>query len=122
MNIAGIYDYLVRARRELWSTLEEAPGEVLSRPLLGGSQFHCIQDLVHHPAAVEDGWIHKDILREEPVRNSVPALQKTENGPVYAAVGLETLLMEATTPLRLAEPSQSPIVRLGKLLFVSREK
>ncbi len=79
MNISQTYDYLVRARRDLWSTLESLPDEVLSRPLLKGERFRCIKDLVFHTAAVEDGWIHYTILCDEPVENSFPALKGTED-------------------------------------------
>jgi uncharacterized damage-inducible protein DinB len=92
MNIPEIYDYLVRARRDLWGTLESLPDEVLSRPLLDGSEFHCIKDLVIHVPAVEDGWIHEDILREQPVWQTSPALKNAESGPGYAGFALETLL------------------------------
>ena len=92
MNIPETYDYLVRARRDLWATLEGAPDEVLSRPLLEGSRFHCIKDLMFHVPAVEDYWIHEDILRNEPVRKSIPALMKARGGPVYGGFALETLL------------------------------
>ena len=34
MNTPETYDYLVRARRDLWATLEGVPDEVLSRSLL----------------------------------------------------------------------------------------
>src|SRR5258707_11967189 len=37
MNIPETYDYLVRARRDLWARLESVRDEVLSRPLLSGS-------------------------------------------------------------------------------------
>jgi hypothetical protein len=37
---------------------------------------------------VEDGWIHEDILREQLVRNTIPALKNTQAGPVYGAVAL----------------------------------
>jgi uncharacterized damage-inducible protein DinB len=79
MNIAQTYDYLVRARRDLWSTLEGLSDEVLSRPLLKGERFHCIKDLVFHIAAVEDGWIHYTIVCDEPVENSFPTLKGTED-------------------------------------------
>jgi hypothetical protein len=39
MNIPEAYDYLVRARRDLWAALEQVPDEVLSRPLLDGERF-----------------------------------------------------------------------------------
>ena len=92
MNIAETYDYLIRARRDLWAALESVPSEVLSRPLLGGEQFHCIKDLVFHVATVEDGWLHLDILRDEPVLKTTSALKDTGSGPVYAAFALSTLL------------------------------
>ncbi len=74
MNITETYDYLMRARRDLWAALESVPDEVLSHPSLGGSEFHCIKDLVFHVAAVQDGWVHEDILREQPVLQTTPAL------------------------------------------------
>jgi uncharacterized damage-inducible protein DinB len=74
MNIPEAYDYLVRARRDLWGTLEGVP-EVLSRPLLDGARLHCIKDLVFHVAVVEDCWLHEDILRDQPVRKTIPAFQ-----------------------------------------------
>lgn len=43
MNIPETYDYLVRARRDLWAKLESVPDEVLSRPLLDGSMRHTAQ-------------------------------------------------------------------------------
>ena len=92
MNIAEGYDYLVRARRDLWAMLEGVPDEVLSRPLLNGAKLHCIKDLAFHVASVEDFWIHEEILREQPLRQTVPALKDTQGGPVFAGVALETLL------------------------------
>jgi uncharacterized damage-inducible protein DinB len=92
MNIPETYDYLVRARRDLWATLNSVPDQVLSRPLLDGAQVHCIKDLLFHIPSVEDGWIHEDILREEPVLVTIPALKDTQGGPVYASVALATLL------------------------------
>ena len=58
MNIPQTYDYLMRARQDLWAALESAPDEILSRPMLGGSGHHCIKDLLFHIACVQDGWIH----------------------------------------------------------------
>jgi hypothetical protein len=74
INIPEIYDYLVRARRDLWTTLEGVPDEVLSRPLLDCERFRCIKDLVMQPLDVEDGWIHGDILRDK-------TLQHIRGGP-----------------------------------------
>jgi uncharacterized damage-inducible protein DinB len=92
MNIPETYDYLMRARRDLWAALETVPDEVLSRPLLDGGRFHCIKDLVVHVAEVEDGWIHGDILREDLVQTAFPELRDSEGGPVYAGFALELLL------------------------------
>jgi uncharacterized damage-inducible protein DinB len=92
MDIPTTYGYLSRARRDLWSALEAVPDEVLSRPLLNGERFHCIKDLVFHIASVEDGWLHEDIQRKEPILFTFPNLLNTEGGPEYAAFSLKTLL------------------------------
>jgi uncharacterized damage-inducible protein DinB len=92
MNIHETYNYLVRARRDLWATLEAVPDEVLSRPLLDGARLHSIKDLVFHVAVVEDGWLHEDILRRQPVLNTIPALKDSDGGPIYAGFALTTLL------------------------------
>jgi hypothetical protein len=52
----------------LWATLESVPDEVLSRPLLDGARLDCIKGLVFHVAAVEDFWIHDDLLRQARAR------------------------------------------------------
>ncbi|MBB6100119.1 putative damage-inducible protein DinB [Deinobacterium chartae] len=92
MNIPQTYNYLVRARRDLWASLEAAPNEVLSRPLLGGSRFHCIKDLVFHIANVEDSWLHLDILRVDPVLEAFAPLREAGDRPVYAGFALGVLL------------------------------
>ena len=92
MNIPETYDYLVRARRDLWATLEAVPDEVLSRPLLNGDRFHCIKDLVFHLASVEDGWTNGNILQREPLFMNTRAFAGTRGGPEYAGFKLETLL------------------------------
>ncbi len=89
MNIPETYDYLVRARRKLWAGLQGVPGEVLSRPLLDGDRFHCIKDLMFHVAATEDFWIREEILREQPMRQTVSALKDTQGGPIFAGSALE---------------------------------
>ncbi|MGC1300726.1 MAG: hypothetical protein WA869_37325 [Alloacidobacterium sp.] len=43
MTVPEIYDYLVRARRDLWATLEGVPDEVLSRQVLDGKRLHSDQ-------------------------------------------------------------------------------
>jgi uncharacterized damage-inducible protein DinB len=92
MIVSQIYDYLMRARRDLWASLEHVPDDVLSHPVLHGQGLHCIKDLVFHVAAVEDGWIHEDILRTQPLLETTPALKDTAGGPAYAAVPLGALL------------------------------
>jgi uncharacterized damage-inducible protein DinB len=92
MNIRETYDYLVRARRDLWAALEGVPDEVLSRLLLNGKRLHCIKDLVFHIASTEDFWLHEEILRKQPVRQTIPAFKDTQGGPVFAGFPLKTLL------------------------------
>jgi uncharacterized damage-inducible protein DinB len=92
VDIPQMYDYLVRARRELWTALGAVPDELLSRALLTGDRFHCIKDLLFHVPAVEDGWIHEDILRVDPIWVSHPAVKDTDGGPSIAAVPLASLL------------------------------
>jgi len=92
MNIQEAYDYLVRARRDLWATLQSVPDEILSRQLLGGEKLHCIKDLVFHIASVEDFWVREEILREQPLRQTIPALKDTQGGPIFANFALKTLL------------------------------
>ncbi len=77
MNIHETYHYPIRARRDLFDALQSAPDEVLSRPLPSGSAFQCIKDLLFHLVAVEDGWIHEDILRVDPVLLGNPGLKDT---------------------------------------------
>jgi uncharacterized damage-inducible protein DinB len=91
MTIPEIYDYLVRARRDLWATLETVPDEVLSRHLLQGEDMHCIKDLIFHTAAVEDGWLHYTILQDEPVKKSQADWRDVEV-PMGAGVTLSRLL------------------------------
>lgn len=92
MNIPETYGYLMRARRDLWTTLESMPDEVLSSPLIGGPRFQCIKDLVFHIAGVEDGWVHCTILRDEPVQVSTPIIRDIQEGPFCAEIPLGTLL------------------------------
>ena len=92
MNIPEAYDYLVHARRDLWTALEGVPDEALSRPLLSGAKLHSIKDLVFHVVCVEDFWLQEEILREQPLRRTITALKDTPGGPVFAGFALETLL------------------------------
>ncbi|WP_425148002.1 DinB family protein [Deinococcus sp.] len=117
MNIPQTYDYLVRARRDLWTTLESVPDEVLSRPLIGGPRFQCIKDLVFHIAGVEDGWLHYTILQDEPVQQTFPVVKDIQDGPFCAQVPLGTLLaywraVEESTLAYLAGLTDDDLKRL----------
>ena len=92
MNISETYDYLVRARWDLWAALETVPDEVLSSQLLKGKRLHCIKDLVFHIASAEDFWLHEEILRKPPIRQTIPAFTNAQGGPVFAGFPLKTLL------------------------------
>jgi uncharacterized damage-inducible protein DinB len=92
MNIPEAYDYLMRARRDLWTTLESVPDEALSCPLIGGPRFQCVKDLVFHIAGVEDGWLHYTIQQDEPVQLRTPVIKDIQEGPFCAEIPLNTLL------------------------------
>jgi uncharacterized damage-inducible protein DinB len=92
MTINDYYDYLVRARRDLWTFLETMPDEALAKKVVPGPRFECIKDLILHIAEIEDSWVHEDILRDQPVWTTVPELENAQDGPFYAAMPLEVLL------------------------------
>jgi uncharacterized damage-inducible protein DinB len=71
MTITDYYDYLVRARRDLWAFLETMPDDALSKSVIPGERFHSIKDLVLHIPVVEDSWVHEDILRDTPTWESL---------------------------------------------------
>ncbi len=92
MNIQTFYQYLTQARRDLWAGLENLPDEVLSKNMIPAERFHCIKDLLMHIAAVEDSWIHEDILRDTPVWQSALPQALSQDGVFFAATPLETIL------------------------------
>jgi uncharacterized damage-inducible protein DinB len=117
MNITDYYDYLVRARRDLWTFLETMPDEALAKKVLPGPRFECIKDLISHIAAVEDSWIHEDILRDQPVWETVPELENAQDGAFYAEMPLAVLLnywraVEASTLKFLGTLNQTELERL----------
>jgi uncharacterized damage-inducible protein DinB len=63
MRVAEAFDYLTRARRDLWQALEAAPPEALTREFLDRPELRSILDLVFHIAVVSDCWLHEDILQ-----------------------------------------------------------
>lgn len=117
MNIPETYEYLVRARRDLWATLEGVPDEVLARPLLNGDRFRCIKDLVWHIAEVEDGWLHGDIQRVPPVQDHLPGAQNLRGRPFYDDVPLAPMLdywraVEESTRAYLARLDAAELARV----------
>jgi uncharacterized damage-inducible protein DinB len=91
MNISQSYNYLMRARRDLWTTLEALPIDVLVKPLLNG-RFHCIKDLLYHIPMIEDGWTHCTILGDEPVLDSFSTLKDLGESPDCSSLELRVLL------------------------------
>lgn len=81
MNPTDTYEYLSRARRDLWATLEATPDNLLRRALLQGDRFHSILDLLLHTAEVEDGWIHGDFQGLPMVQERHPDVQAWPGGP-----------------------------------------
>ena len=117
MTISEIYDYLVRTRRDLWTTLESVPNEVLTAPLLKGERFHSIMDLAFHIPDTEDGWLHWTILEDQPVQHTIPAIKEIPNGPLDAGFRLEVLLdywrrVEASTLAYLATLTDTELNRV----------
>jgi uncharacterized damage-inducible protein DinB len=92
MTVTDYYDYLVRARHDLWAFLETMSDDALAKKVLPGPRFECIKDLISHIMAVEDSWIHEDILRDQPVWETVPELENAQDGAFYSAMLLEMLL------------------------------
>jgi hypothetical protein len=93
------------------------PDEILSRPLLNGGRLHCIKDLVFHVAVVEDCWLHEDILREQPVLETIPPLKGAKWAPVYAGFALKTPLdywhlVEQSTLAYLATLTDAEVKRI----------
>ncbi|ULH16020.1 DinB family protein [Deinococcus sp. KNUC1210] len=117
MKIPEIYDYLMRARRDLWATLESVPDDVLARPVLNGQRFHCIKDLVFHIAGTEDGWLHYTILEDAPVQQTFAGVKDIPDGPFCEAVPLGTLLdywraVEQSTLTYLSKLTDDDLKRL----------
>jgi|SRR6185312_5713614 len=92
MDIPDTYNYLIRARRDLWTALEGVSDAMLSMPIPNGEQLRCIKDIVFHIAGVEDFWIHEDILLDEPVLHRTAALQELRAGAAAASFPITTLV------------------------------
>ena len=117
MNANSYYDYLVRARCDLWAFLETIPDEALAKKVLPGPRFECIKDLLLHIAVVEDSWIHEDILRDQPVWETALPIENPQDGPHYASTPLQTILeywraVEASTLKFLESLNPSELERL----------
>ena len=126
MDIPGFYDYLTRARRDLWAVLEATPDEVLARDVIPGKRFHSIKDLLVHIPVVEDSWLHYDILGAQPHLETVPIIPETKDGP-YAEMPLPDILeywrvVEGNTQVYLSKLIPSELARRiqddGKIVSV----
>ena len=82
----------MRARRDLWASLETIPDETLSKAVIPGERFHSIKDLILHVPAVEDSWLHEDILQDQPIWEGTSDLEGAADGPYYASKSLSQLL------------------------------
>ena len=92
MTASSFYDYLVRARRDLFSFLRSIPDEALSRDVIPGERFHSIKDLVLHITVVEDSWVHEDILSDKPVWESTVGFPHNFEQAYHASHSLEWML------------------------------
>jgi uncharacterized damage-inducible protein DinB len=92
MDVLTFYRYLIRARQDLWAVLEATPDELLAKPILEGQRFKCLKDLIMHTAAVEDSWLHEDILHDTPVFTHALPEDLWKDGAEFATTPLPTLL------------------------------
>ena len=122
MTPAELYAYLVRSRRDLWEFLESLPDEGLSRTVIpgDGARFRNIKDLVLHVAAVEDSWLHEDILAREPVWTRLPGFPGVLDSPSYGHLPLAFMLeywraVEAATLAYLASVTPGELARLVRV-------
>ncbi len=92
MEIPVFYDYLMRARRDLWAFLTTVPDEVLSKSVIPGERFHSIKDLVLHVPVIEDSWVHEDILRDTPVWESLDGFPDVMERPYHDDKSLAWML------------------------------
>jgi uncharacterized damage-inducible protein DinB len=89
MTLHEFYDYLVRARHDLWDVLATVPDEIASAPMAGGA-WTCLKDLILHTAAVEDSWLHEDVQRTAPLLAAHETLRDVTKDSVRS-VPIETL-------------------------------
>ncbi len=113
MDIHAFYDYLMRARRDLWAFLETVPDDALSKSVIPGQRFHSIKDLVLHIPVIEDSWIHEDILRDTPVWESLAGFPDVMEKPYHDDQSLAWMLAywkdvetSSLTYLAKLEPSE----------------
>jgi uncharacterized damage-inducible protein DinB len=119
VTIFEMHAYLGRARRDLWAALESVPEEVLA----GGA----MKDLVFHIVAVQDGWLHEDILRVPPLLDGFEGLdERSELGRLleyWRAVEMSMLgyleKVDAGELERVVEVHDAPTehYRVGGLLW-----
>jgi uncharacterized damage-inducible protein DinB len=123
MTEKNFYDYLVRARRDLFKFLRSLPDETISRDVIPGERFHSIKDLVLHIGIVEDSWIHEDILKDQPVWEVTSGFPDDFEKAYHPSDSLEWMLkywlnVEKSTLeyLERFEPATSP-----QVLFDSKD-
>ena len=92
MTLQDFYAYLVRARRDLWAFLRTLPDDDLGRAANANGRYHSIKDLLFHTAAVEDSWLHEDILRTNPVWERLEGFPEVLGGPHFDEHPLEWIL------------------------------
>ncbi len=92
MNVQAMYDYVVKARRDLREVLVAAPDDVVSQPLMLADRFRCIKDMLFHIAEVEDGWIQGDIRGVAMVQEAFPTLRNSPGGAAFSGESLPLLL------------------------------
>jgi uncharacterized damage-inducible protein DinB len=117
LEIHAFYDYLVRARRDLWAFLETVPDDVLSKSVIPGERFHSIKDLVLHVPVIEDSWVHEDILRDTPMWESLAGFPDVMEKPYHDDQSLAWMLaywkdVETSSLAYLAKLEPAELARL----------
>ncbi len=118
MTIVQFYSYFQRTRQDLWVSLENLPDEVLAKHMIPAERFRCIKDLLMHIAAVEDSWIHEDILRDTPVWQSVLPIELQQDGAFFTDTPLSTILSywKAVQASTLVFLESLPNIDLGRMV------
>jgi uncharacterized damage-inducible protein DinB len=92
MTEKNFYDYLVRARRDLFAFLRSLPDGAISKDVIPGERFHSIKDLVIHIPIIEDSWLHEDILKDQPVWENTSGFPQNFEKAYHPTDSLEWML------------------------------